>query len=697
MKFSKRLARLGELRFSALRSRLLLCCLVAVLVLPTDGSTKKGDHFVKLAQKAEADKEFDKALDYYQQALATDPKDAGYIMAEQRARTSVANWHIQRGKDLLNQQKLNEALIEFESALLADPSSQIAVQEVRQTSVMVKEKALAPANTPILTPAERARQEIENRINSLEGPPELRPINDQIRSLKMNNQPVRVLYESVGKLAGVNVLFDPQGIETVSGKNFNLDLVDATLGEALNYIALETHTFWKPISRNAIFVTQESETKRQEYQDQIVKVFYIQNASTPAEFTEIFNAVRTGAKLSTGIFQVASQNAIVARGPVDTIALVEKLVHDLDRPKPEVLVDVIVMEVSKNYSRTLGAALLGQGGLNTAINFTPRTSITVTSTSTSTSTSSTSTSTSTATTTSAGAIGLNSLGHVSSGDFSLTLPGAMLQAMLSDSRAHILQRPQVRATDGGKASLKIGEKIPYVSGSLNSAVATAGSIPYATTQFQQIDVGVNVDMSPHVNGVNDISMKIKVEISSNPNSIDIAGVAEPVIAQRVNEADIRMRDGEPAILGGLSDVEDTNSNSGVPGITNIPVLGYLFSSKTRSKTDDQILIALIPHIVRAPDFSGAGEEGVYAGSERVVRVQRRPKATSTSTAPPAGSRGVSGSVSPGPAGSSPVPENRQFPRRIPGEPAEQQFGRQPEPGEVQQQQPENEPQPAPPQ
>ncbi len=304
----------------------------------------------------------------------------------------------------------------------------------------------------MLTPAERARQEIENRINSLEGPPSLRPINDQIKSLKMNNQPVRVLYESVAKLAGINVLFDPQGIESVSGKNYNLDLTNVGLDEALNYIAMETHTFWKPISRNAIFVTQESEPKRQEYQDQIVKVFYIQNASTPAEFTEIFNAVRTGAKLTTGIFQVASQNAIVARGPVDTMAIVEKLVHDLDRPKPEVLVDVIVMEVSKTLTRTLGASLLGAGGLNTAINFTPRNSITVTTTSTSTS-GDTSTSTSTSTgTASSGAIALNSLGHLSSGDFSTTLPGAMLQAMLSDNRAKILQRPQVRATDGGKAS-----------------------------------------------------------------------------------------------------------------------------------------------------------------------------------------------------------------------------------------------------
>ncbi len=184
----------------------------------------------------------------------------------------------------------------------------------------------------------------------------------------MNNQPIRVLYESVGKLAGINVLQDPSGIETVAGKNFNLDLNNVSLEEALNYIALETHTFWKPISRNAIFVTQESDPKRQEYQDEVVKVFYIQNSSTPNEFTEIFNAVRTGRAPKTGVFSVPSQSAIIARGSVDTMALVEKLVHDLDHPKAEVVIDVIVMSVNKtkiDYHRRFH---FGNGRFQPAVN-----------------------------------------------------------------------------------------------------------------------------------------------------------------------------------------------------------------------------------------------------------------------------------------------------------------------------------------
>ncbi len=554
---------------------------------------------------------------------------------------------------MLASSQLDQALVEFQKAFVSDPSSQISLQGIRETTLMIKERNAGPAGIPVLTPAQKARQETEKRINSLEGPPTLRPITSEISSLKINNQPARVLYESVSKLAGINVLFDPAGIDSGvgAGKPTNLDLNNVTLEEALNYVALETHTFWKPISHNAIFVTQESDTKRQEYQDEVVKVFYIQNASTANEFTEIFNAVRTGAKLTTGVFSVPSQNAIIARGSVDTIMLVEKLVHDLDRPKAEVVVDVIVMQVNRQKETNIGASLLGQGGLSSPLSFTPRlaTSTGTTSSSsttgtgtgtssgstTSSSSSNTGTTTSsagTSTSTTSGLITLAQAGRFSSSDYSISFPSTIVQALLSDATTHIIQRPQVRATDGGKASLKIGSRIPYVSGSLNSAVATAGSIPYATTQFQQVDVGTQIEFQPHVNGPEDISMHVKVEISNVQNTETIAGVQEPIIGQQVDEADIRMKDGEVSVLGGLSDHERDNTISGLPGVTNIPILGYLFGNKDKKSTDNEILIAMIPHIVRSPEISASSDLGVLAGSERVVRVQR----SSTAPATPAG-------------------------------------------------------------
>ena len=608
-------------------------CSTFLLIPSLEGRTKKGDKLLKAGEKAEQQHDFDGALRDYEEALETDPREPAYMIAEERAKQKSSDIHLEEGRRLLHDQKLNEALVQFQKALLTNPSSMIALQLISQTNQMLKDKERLPEGTIILTPAEKARQEVEHRIGLLEGPPSLRPINNQISSLKMNNQPARVLYESVGKLAGINVLFDPQGIDTAGSttRNFNLDLTNVTLEEALNYVGLVTHTFWKPISRNAIFVTQESEPKRAEYQDEVVRVFYVQNASSANEFTEIFNGVRTGAQLTQGIFQVASQNAIIARGSPDRMAIVEKLVHDLDRPKAEVMVDVLVMEVSKSKITNLGAALAGQtGGLNIPISYTPRNPISTTTTTGTTSTGTTTTSTGTTSTgsTTGTSIALSQIGKVSTGDFSLSLPGALVQALLTDSSTRILQRPEVRVTDGGKATLKIGSKIPYVSGSLNSAVATPGSVPYATTQFQQIDVGVNVDLQPHVNGPEDVSMHIKVEISQVTSTETIAGVQQPIISQRVNEADIRMRDGEASLLGGLSQNSDTSSVAGIPGVANMPVLGYLFGTRSKDRERDDIVIALIPHIVRAPTVNLA-DEGVLAGTERVVKVVRR-----ADTAPP---------------------------------------------------------------
>ncbi len=608
-----------------LRTLRLVAAVAAALLVgltPASAHNRKGDKFFKEAQKAEAQKDWDSALALYDQAVAADPKDPNYLLYDQRIHVKAGQERIAAGRELLKAQKLDQALLQFQKAYLADPGSQIALQEIRTTTAMLKERAKAPAGTPIYTPAERARMEIEKRINSLQGPPQLEPITAQISSLKVNNQPARVLYESVCKLAGLNLLLDPAGLNPSGGTGtpFNLDLNNVTIEEALNYVALITHTFWKPISRNTIFVTQEGEQKRQEYQDEVVKVFYIQNASTPAEFQEIFNGVRVGAKMQSNVFQVTSQNAIIARGSPDTIALVEKLVHDLDRPKPEVMMDVIVMAVNKEVDRTLGAALLGQGGLSMPLNFTPR-SPTPTGQTGSSSSSSSSSSTSGSTTTTP-QVTISQLGRFSSADYSTTLPSTVVQALLNDARTNILQRPQLRAIDGGKASLKIGQKIPYVSGSLNSAVATPGSVPYATTQFQQLEIGTLIDFQPHVSGPDDIFMHVRVELSNEVNTVTIAGISEPVVGQQIDEAEIRMKEGEVSILGGLSDQEYQNTLSGVPGFTNLPLLNYIFGSRATKKVDNQILIAVIPHIIRAPDYGDMANTGVYAGTERVPRVER---------------------------------------------------------------------------
>ena len=190
-----------------------------------------------------------------------------------------------------------------------------------------------------------------------------------------------MLYESIGKIAGITTVIDPDGLGAVQTRNFNVEMGEATVEQAFDYVALLTHTYWKPISPTSIFVTQDTANKRRDYEDFVVKTFYITNASTTQEFQEISTAVRTITNI-TRVFTVNPQKALVVRGSADAVALAEKLVHDLDKPKSEVVIDVLIMEANTSRTRDLAATLglrrelPGSTGYQLGINFTPRGAVT---------------------------------------------------------------------------------------------------------------------------------------------------------------------------------------------------------------------------------------------------------------------------------------------------------------------------------
>ncbi len=617
------------------RLRGLAVVMAAVLVLPAgslEARTKKGDKLVKLARDAEAERNYDKALDYYEQALSQDPQDPGYQLGSRRMRFLAGQAHVEAGMRLKNNAQLEQALVELQRAYSLDPGSAIAAQQIREvTDALDQKKKGQLAESPV----EKARKESLEMMESLQSVPELKPITNTIPQLKMNNQPLKVLYETVGKLAGINVLFDPQ---MQPGRNTNLDLSNVTLEQALDYIALLTKTFWKPVSANAIFVTEDNVTKRRDYEDEVVKVFYLRNPTSVQEFQEIVTTIRSVSDVRR-MFTFNAQNAVVVRDTVDKVALVEKLLHDMDKPKAEIVVDMIVMEANSDRSRTLAAGLVSNGtnGLALPLAFTPRNPITVNNgTNTAATAASPYTTTPAPTSSTGGAVALSQLGHLASADFSTTLPGAMLQAVMSDSATRVMQSPEVRASDGQKVSLKIGDRVPYATGSFQPGIGTVGVSPLVSTQFQFVDTGVNLEITPHVHGTNEVSLHVSVDISQVSSTVNLGGLSQPVISQRKNEADIRLRDGEVSLLGGLMQSQDTETIGGIPGLVNIPVLGkYLFGSTSKDKSRGELLIALIPHIVRAQDISALDLRGISAGTDQTVKLRYGPQPEEPAPAPAA--------------------------------------------------------------
>lgn len=593
-----------------------------LLVSGVEAKTRKGEKLLKAGQAAEARGDWDKALDLYEQAVDTDPGDIGYLVPMRKARFEAGQAHVKAGQKLRAEGKLEEAVQEFQRALIADPSSSIALQEIKRIQEMLRAPAKtgAKADELGLSPAELSRRQSDDRVESMLGPPELKPMTAVIPVLKMNNQPPKVLYETVAKLAGVNVVFDSQ--YQAPARNFNVDLSNATADQAFDYLATLTHTFWKAITPNTIFVAEDNVTKRRDYEDDVVKVFYVTNATTVQEFQEIATAIRTVAEIRR-VFTYNAQRAMIVRDTVDKVALAEKLVHDLDKPKSEVVVDVMVMQVNSERTRDLAATIASAGtaGLNVPINFAPRGTTTTT-------TPSTGANGTPAPTTTGNTVTLAQLGRLSTADFSTTLPGGLLQAMLSDSRTKVLNQPQVRASDGQKVSLKIGSRIPYATGSFGSTLGGvgAGVSPLVSTQFNYADVGVQVDMTPQVHSTDEVTLHIEVTVSSVQQYINIGGISQPIIQQSANIADIRLREGEVNILGGLSQSQDTNLVNGIPGLVNIPVLGHtIFGSDHTDKIRAEMMIALVPHIVRTPAYTAENLRGIYAGTDQVVKINYAPK------------------------------------------------------------------------
>jgi general secretion pathway protein D len=615
--------------------RVFLACLTVLLMVCLPLAAKnKADQYYKQGQAAQAKGDWDTALDLYLKALDLKPNDTEYMIAMRRARFQAGEKHIKTGQKLRADGKLEDAMREFQQALIADPSSAITLQEVKRTQQMMQQHA-KPEDVG-LTPVEIARRESDKRIDSILAPPELHPVLRAVGPLKINNQPVKVLFETVGKVAGVNVLFDSQ---FTPNKNFNLDLSNPISPErAFDYLAILTHTFWKPISSTAIFVTEDNPTKHRDYDDEVVKTFYVTNATSAQEFQEIATAVRTVADIRR-VFTYNAQKAMIVRGSVDAVQLAEKMVHDLDKPKAEVVVDMIVMQANSDRSKQLAATIVnssGTPGLNVPFVFAPTNTVT-----NPISSGASGTSGATGTTGTTGTVGalvsLNNLKNAfSTSQFATSLPGGLLNLMLSDTKTKVVSSPTLRMSDGMKAELKIGQRIPYATGSFQPGVGTVGVSPLVSTQFNYVDTGVNVTIQPQVHSDTELTLHVEVDVSSVAQYVNLGGLSQPVIGQNKNTADIRLREGEVTILGGLSQLSDSKSVNGIPGLVDMPVLGgVLFGGTNTDKSKSELLIALIPHIVRTPGYTEENLRGIYVGNDATVKLMRAPEPESPPPAPPA--------------------------------------------------------------
>lgn len=642
--------------------RWLAVLLVLWLALPAVADQAK--NLYKKGQDAEVRQDYENAYYFYQQAYQLKPKELTYRASALRTRFLAAASHVRNGQLLRNAGKLEDALGEFAKALAIDPSSFIAQQEARRTQEMIEQaRSGAPPTGP------PAADSLGRLAASAQGPVELAPISNQPISLQLNEDS-KVVYDAIGKLAGINVLFDP---DYSSPRRIHIALNGVTLAQALEIAALESKTFWRPVTSNTIFVAQDTPTKRKELEQSVIKTFYLSNISQANELQEVINALRSILNMNQ-VSPMATQDAIVVRGTPDQVAMVEKLINDIDKPRPEVIVDVVVMEVSRNKLRDLG--------------ITPPASVSVqiqspvTTTSTTTSGSSGSGGTATVTTgTTPQPLTLNQLANCGAECFTVSIPPATANFLFDDTATKIIQQPQVRSVDGEKASLKIGQRIPVATGSFQPGIGGVGINPLVNTQFQYQDVGVNIDITPRIHGDREVTLKIMLEISSVVGQQNIGGIQQPIIGQRKSEATIRLKEGEVNLMGGMLEQDLTKDWSGIPGLGQIPFFRYFFAKEHTTSTDSELVFALVPHIVRMQEVSGLNTRPVDVGTATGIELrpaQPAPAAAPVGAPPAAGPDAAAAAVAqiptpvaspatqPSPAAAAPSPAQPQASAGQPG-------------------------------
>ena len=612
--------------------------LIAAVVFAAGCPRDKKDY--KAARQAADIKDYDAAVDYYLKATKSDPRNVNYKIGLDQARFEAGASHVQKGVKLREKGDLQGAVSEFQRAQIMDPSSTAADQELKRTLQLLGEQAQTTQtqDQPLME---------SGQPGLASAPPELKPLSRAPINLRMSND-IKVVFDTIGKLAGLTVIYDPD----LQARRISVDLSNVTLEQALDIVSLQSKGFWKPVTENIIMIVPDNTQKRRDYEEQVVRTFYLSNVAVAQDLTEITTGLRQLLDLKR-IQQVNAQNAIIIRDTPDKIALAEKIIRDIDKAKPEVMIQVEVLQARTDRLRNLGV-LPGQSA---SIAITPNAGSTTTSGSTTTPTST------------PGTVSLSQLTHLTQNDVSLTLPGATANFLLTDTTTKIIDNPEIRAIDGQPAKLRVGDRVPVATGSFQAGVGVgstsgAGFVnPLVNTQFQYIDVGVNVDITPHVHANRDISLKVSIEVSSVTGQQPIGGISQPIISQRKIEHEVRLKEGEVSILAGLFERTDTKQLNGWPGLANVPIMRYLFSTDNVEHQENENLIVLIPRIVRMPDWTRANLRAIYSGTETYPGVKREmnvktPTANPNPVATPA-TQPEQNPVAPGaiPPATQPAPTN----------------------------------------
>jgi len=526
----------------------------------------------RAASLAEAREDWDEAVVQYMDLTERQPGNVRWRSALLRAKLRASQAHFAAGRRFVEAGVPERALLEFQQAVQLDPTNQYAQVELDKARLAV-ETALAGTGVPTPTLDELKRRAREAPPQ----PPMLNPRSRQPISLVFPQpQSLFAIYQALGGAFGINILFDPQ----LRDQELAIELRDVTAQTALETLMRTAGHFYKVIDEHTILVAQDNPQNRKTYEDLVIQTFFLSNA----EVKDVVQLLRSLIG-SRNVAPNEQLNAVTIRDTVDKVRIAQRLIEGIDKSKSEVVVDVELIQVNTSKLRDIGISLSSNQVTQTLDlgEDVP--------------------------------IRLNDLRHLNQNSWSLTIPSLIYDFVKTNSDAQLLAKPQVRITEGEKANLHIGDRVPIPVTSFNTQQTQGGNI-IPITSFQYQDVGIRIDIEPRVHHNKEITLKLKIEVSQITGFQDAGGgQRQPIIGTRTIESTIRLKDGETNFLAGLIRTDETNSETGLPGLSDIPVLRALFGKTTVDIKRTDVMLTLTPHIIRTPDVTPADLAPIWVGTE----------------------------------------------------------------------------------
>lgn len=581
--------------------------LVAALLITLTLASCASYHAYQQAKTAEQAKDWDVAVAQYEKAIEIDPDNREYQVAYDRARREASRMHFEKGKTLriesakpdaapADQYRLASlAAGELQLTVKLDPTNQYAAVELAKAYQTISDLQRA-ANEQ--TSIEEIKKRAHANFTKAQ-PPTLNPAsNDPISLTFSRDTPIKDIYRALGNAFGINVLFD----QAVKDDRITIELRDVTAQQALERVMQAGNHFYKVLDEKTIIVVPDNPQARRDYEDLVIRTFYLSNGDAE----QVTNVVRTMIE-ARNVFPLKALNAITIRDTADKVRIAEKIIEANDKAKAEVVVQVELVQLDLNRIRDIGLAISGfptaDGTLSSSATAAPIVGGNVFKGGT-----------------------LQQIADVAGSlnalrnNLNFTIPTATYSLLKTYGNSELLANPELRISEGEKATLHIGQRIPVpvttISGYNPSTTTTGGNtnltVPYTSFQYQ--DVGIKVAMEPRVHHNREVTLKLTVEVSNQGTPVKFAGQEQPTFATRTIESTIRLKDGETNFLAGLIQSNKIKSATKTPILGDIPLIGRLFTNEHRDEQRTDLVLTMTPHIVRVPDITDEDTAPMWVGT-----------------------------------------------------------------------------------